>query len=143
MTLHRRPLGRARWIAIAGAIVIIVGCILPWFRAGGDNSIPPLEGNGFYGTGTLVFFAALAIIALVALPYAIGDRPVAVDRWWAYAAIAGIAAVALLLRAVGIAAESGGIGTIVPDRAPGLWLTAIGVLALLYATAEMHGARPD
>ncbi len=143
MTIHRRPVGRGRWIAAAAAIVIIVGCVLPWYRAGGDNGIPAISDNGFYGSGTLVFFAALAVLALVSLPFAMGDQPVAIDRWWAYAAIAAVALLALLLRAFGIAADSGGFGTMVPDRAPGLWLTAIGVLTLVYATAALHGARPD
>jgi hypothetical protein len=143
MSLHRRSLGRGRWVAAVSAIVIVVGCILPWFRAGGTEGIPALEGNGFFGTGILAFLAALATLALVALPYAMGDRPVAVDRWWVYAALAVTAALGLLLRSVGIALDSGGFGTMLPDRAPGVWLAAAGVVGLAFATAELYGARPD
>ena len=77
------------------------------------------------------------------LPYAMGDRPVAVDRWWVYAALAVIAALGLLLRSVGIALDSGGLGTMLPDRAPGVWLAAAGVVGLAFATAELYGARPE
>ena len=143
MSLHRRPLGRGRWVAAASAILIVVGCTLPWFRAGGGEGIPALVGNGFFGPGILTFLAALATLALVALPYAMGDRPVAVDRWWVYALLAGIAALGVLLRALAIAFESGGFGTMLPDRAPGIWLAAAGVVGLAFATAELFGARPE
>ena len=143
MSLHRRSLGRGRWVAAVSAVVIVVGCVLPWFRAGGAEGIPALEGNGFFGTGILAFLAALATLALVALPYAMGDRPVAVDRWWVFAALAVTAAVGLLLRSVGIALDSGGFGTMLPDRAPGVWLAAAGVVGLAFATAELYGARSE
>ena len=144
MSLHRRPLGRGRWVAAASAILIVVGCTLPWFRAGGgEGMMPALVGNGFSGPGILVFLAALATLALVALPYAMGDRPVAVDRWWVYALLAGIAALGVLLRALAIALDSGGFGTMLPDRAPGIWLAAAGVVGLAFATAELYGARPE
>jgi hypothetical protein len=143
MSLHRRPFGRARLVAAVSAILILVGCALPWFRAGGSDGIPPIEGNAFEGFGIVVFLSALATLALVSLPYAAGDRPVALDRWWAYAAVAAVAAVALLVRVVGIAADAGGLATMLPDRAPGLWLTAVGVLGLIVAAADMHGNRRE
>lgn len=141
MTLHRRPLGRARLVAAVGSILILVGSALPWFRAGGSDGIPPITGNAFEASGILVFLSALATLALVALPYAAGDRPTPLDRWWAYALTAAVAAVALLVRVLGIAGEAGGFVTMLPDRAPGLWLTAIGVLCLVFAAADMVGRR--
>ena len=143
MSLHRRPLGRGRWLAAISAILIVAGCALPWFRAGGAEGIPALEGNGFYGPGILAFLAALATLALVALPYAVGDRPVAVDRWWVYAAFTAIGALGVALRAVAIAIDSGGFGTMLPDRAPGIWLAGLGAVGLAFATAELYGARPE
>jgi hypothetical protein len=143
MTLHRRPLGRGRLVAAVSALLILVGCLLPWFTAGGSDGIPPIQGNAFEGPGILVFLAALATLALVALPYAAGDHPLAIDRWWAYAVLAIVAAVALVVRVAGIAAEAGGLGTMLPDRAPGLWLTAAGVVGLFFATAEIYGERRE
>ena len=143
MTLHRHPLGRGRLVAAVSAILMLVGCALPWFRAGGSDGIPPISGNAFEGPGILVFLSALATLALVALPYAAGDRPVAYDRWWAFAAIAAVAAVALVVRVVAIASEAGALATMLPDRAPGLWLTAVGVLGLLFAAADMYGQRRE
>ncbi|MDA8236491.1 MAG: hypothetical protein M0T75_01185 [Chloroflexi bacterium] len=143
MTLQRRSLGRGRLVAAVSAILVLAGSVLPWFRAGGSDGIPPLVGNAFEGPGILVFLAALAALALVALPYSAGDRPVALDRWWAYAAVAATAVVALLVRVLAIATGAGGLGTMLPDRAPGLWLTAAGVVGLVFAAAEMYGRRRD
>jgi hypothetical protein len=143
MTLHRHPLGRGRLVAAISAILMLIGCVLPWFRAGGSDGIPPIEGNAFEGPGILVFLAALATLALVALPYAAGDRPVALDRWWAYAAVTAVAGVALVIRVVGIASEAGGPTAMLPDRAPGLWLTAVGVFCHGSATAEIYGQRRE
>jgi hypothetical protein len=143
MTLHRRPLGRGRFVAGVSAVLMLVGSALPWFRAGGSDGIPAIVGNAFAGPGILVFLSALATLALVALPFAAGDRPVAIDRWWAYGAIAAVAAVALLVRIAGIASEAGGLATMLPDRAPGLWLTGLGVLGLIFATAEIYGERRE
>jgi hypothetical protein len=120
-----------------------VGSLLPWFRAGGSDGIPPLEGNAFEGPGILVFLAALATLALVALPYAAGDRPIALDSWWPFAIVALVAAAALVVRVLAIASEAGGLATMLPDHAPGLWLTALGVLGLLYAAADMYGRRRE
>ncbi len=143
MTLHRHPLGRGRLVAGVSAGLVLVGSLLPWFRAGGSDGIPAIEGNAFTGPGIIVFLAALATLALVALPFAAGDRPVPLDRWWAYAVVAGVAAVALLARVIAIASEAGGPATMLPDRAPGLWLTGLGVLGLVFATAEIYGERRE
>jgi len=143
MTLQRRALGRGRLAAAASAVLVLVGSVLPWYRAGGSDGIPALTGNAFEGPGILVFLAALATLALAALPYAAGDGPVALDRWWAYAAVAIVAAVALVVRVIGIASEAGGLATMLPDRAPGLWITALGVVGLLFAAAELNGRRQE
>ena len=48
-----------------------------------------------------------------------------------------------LLRGLAIAVDSGGFETMLPDRAPGIWLAAAGVVGLAFATAELYGARPE
>ena len=39
--MHRRPLGNGRRLAFLGAIVVLVGCLLPWYTVGGDGGLPP------------------------------------------------------------------------------------------------------
>ena len=74
--MHRRPLGRGRTLAAVAGILLVVGCVLPWWKVGGgETGITPVPGNGFEGSGIIVFLVGIATLALVALPYAAGDRP--------------------------------------------------------------------
>jgi hypothetical protein len=140
MSLQRRTIGRGRLVAAASAIVIVVGCLLPWFRAGSaESGIPPVEGNALAGAGILTFLAALGVLALVALPFAAGERPVAVDRWWAYAVLALVAAAGIVLRVLAVQAEIETFEAFLPDRAPGLWLAAAGTIGVAVAAAEIRG----
>ncbi|HEX8940187.1 MAG TPA: hypothetical protein VF763_08480 [Candidatus Limnocylindrales bacterium] len=136
MAIHRRPLGRGRWIAALAAIVLLVACALPWFRVGGGEGIPPISGNGFEGASVLVFVAALAVLALVALPYA-SDAPLGIDRALSYWLLLAVAAVGLLLRAVDLLQRD---ALFLPDRAPGLWLAALGVVILARGAYEVQEA---
>jgi len=130
VSLHRRPVGRARLLAAAGSIVMLIGCVPPWWTAGSTESgIPPISGYAFDGPGIAVFLVALATLALITLPYA-GDRPVGLDRWWAYAGLAIVGWSGLLIATLGIVIEPGGMETILPDRAPGLWIAVAGLIIL-------------
>ncbi|HVA86052.1 MAG TPA: hypothetical protein VNF73_06995 [Candidatus Saccharimonadales bacterium] len=133
--MHRFPLGRGRWMAAISSIVILVGCVLPWFTAGDKiGGLPPTTGNAFEGTGILVFLAALATLALVSLPYAAGDRPVGFDRWPPYLVILAIGVIGLLIRSIDLWGR-GVLGP--PDRSPGLWLVGLGLIGLARATFEI------
>ncbi|HKG56294.1 MAG TPA: hypothetical protein VKA85_03535 [Candidatus Limnocylindrales bacterium] len=140
--MHRRSLGRGRLLAIVSALVMLVGCVLPWYTVGGGEDLPARQFTAFGGSGILVFLAALATIALVALPYAAGDRPVSTDRWLAYLlfAIAAWFGLAVwLLNLVGVFAQG-----LAPDRAPGFWVSVVGAIALTraaYDIAHEPGAR--
>ncbi len=133
--MHRFPLGRGRWLAGASAVVMLIGCVLPWYTVGGTiGGLPPYTGNAFESTGILVFLAALSTLALVALPYAAGDRPLALDRWLVYLIILVVAVIGYALRLVDILSK---VGFQLPDNAPGLWLVAIGLIGLARATYEI------
>lgn len=132
MSSHRRPVGRARILAALGAIVVLVGCVLRWWSVGGTSGLPELGGNAFEGMGIVVFVVALATIAVVTLPYAT-ERPVIADRWPAYALLAGIGWLALLLRVIDLTilrAFSFHQPTEIFTNGPGLWITGIGLAML-------------
>ena len=78
--MHRRPLGNGRTLAALAGIVIVIGCFLPWWRVGSADGLTELVGNGLEASGILVFLVGLAALALVTLPYAVGDRPTSIDR---------------------------------------------------------------
>jgi hypothetical protein len=135
MTMHRRPLGRARRLAGLAAILIVVACLLPWFGSSSESGLPPTSGNAFNGSGVIVFFVALAVIALLALPYAAGDTPVAIDRPASYLILAVVGWIALALRVVDIATISPEF--LFPTQAYGLYLAAIGLAILSRAVYDM------
>jgi hypothetical protein len=132
--MHRRPLGRARRLAAGSAIVMIVGCLLPWETLGGDNNLPALSSNAFEASGILVFLAALATLALVTLPFA-SERPFAIDRWTSFLVILAVAVLGLILRVPTLLQD--GVLSLRPDRAPGLYVVVIGLAGLARATLEV------
>ena len=86
-----------------------------------------------------MFFAALATIALVTLPYAT-DRPVPIDRGLSYVAIVAIGWIGFVLRAFDLF-QVGALG--LPTTSPGLWVSAIGLGVLTRAAYEIVGERRD
>jgi hypothetical protein len=137
MTMHRRPVGRGRLLAAASAIVIVVACLLPWYTFVGDLGVNAFK--AFDGSGILTFIAALATIALVALPYAAGDRPVGLDRWIAYVLLAVLAWVGIAFWPWDFLSVPAGF---LPDRAPGLWLAVIGTIGLSRAAFDISREPP-
>lgn len=123
-------------MAAAGALLALLGCFLPWYRVGGDGGLPPVSANAFEGAGILVFLAAVAVLALIALPYAAGDRPLIVDRPASFVLVASVGVAGLALRLLQLWADHA-IG--LPDRALGLWLAAAGLAVIAWGVAEIVG----
>jgi hypothetical protein len=139
MTMHRRPLGRARRVAGMAAVVLLIACFLPWFGTSTEAGLPPISGNAFQGSGVLVFFVGLAVIALLALPYAAGDTPVGLDRPLSFLILTVIGWLALALRAVDLAAAN--VEVLFPTRAFGLYLAALALIVLSRAVYDMRAER--
>jgi hypothetical protein len=133
-----RGLGRGRLLAAAGALVILAGSFLPWYTVGGE-ALPAESGNAFEGAGIVVFVAAVLVLALVLLPYASGDQPLAIDRAASFLVllVAGVAGIAI--RAYQLFADDA-LG--LPDHALGLWVAGIGLAIVGWGIAEMY-AEPS
>lgn len=137
MTMHRRPLGLGRTLAVIAGVLLVIGCVLPWWKLGGASGIPAIGGNGFEGSGFIVFLVGIATVALVALPYAAGDRPLGLDRWLSFFLLTLIGWLGLGLRVVALIADGAfrfGEPIQVFTNGPGLWLAAIGMVILSRAT---------
>lgn len=135
--MHRRPLGRGRLVAALGALLILAGSILPWYSTGGGSGeLPARVLHAFDGSGFLSFVAALGILALVALPYAAGDRPVALDRWLSFGLLAALAFVGVLLWPVGLLGDLA--AGLLPDRAAGFWIATVGVAIVCRAAYDVR-----
>ena len=116
---------------------MVVGSVLPWWHVGGTPGITAESGNGLAGSGILVFLVGIATLALLALPYAAGDRPLGLDRWLTFAILAVAGWIGFAWRVVELL-MAGAFQFTTPaevlTNGPGLWLAAIG-LALLSRAA--------
>jgi hypothetical protein len=129
--------------AISGPIIVL-GCVLPWWQVGGTPGIPMQAGNGFAGSGIVVFLVGIAALALLALPYAAGDRQVALDRPLSFALLALAGWIAFAWRILDLAL----IGAFqfsqpaqLVTNGPGLWVTALG-LGVLARGAYLMTSEP-
>jgi hypothetical protein len=132
--MHRRPLGNGRRLAFIGAIVVLVGCLLPWYSVGGDGGLAPVTFRAFDGSGMATFLAALATIALVALPYAAGERPMGVDRGLSFLLLALLALAGVILWVPSLLEAPEGL---LPDRAYGYWIAIVGTVIMLRAAYDI------
>jgi hypothetical protein len=134
--VHRRPLGRGRLLATIGALIVLVGCVLPWYSAtAGNTGLTPVTTNAFSDKGIVVFMCALVVLALVSLPYAAGDKPLALDRALSYVIVVLLAIGAFAWRTLDfVLIDATGLR---PDLAPGLWISAVGLVFLARATYEI------
>ena len=139
MTMHRRPLGQGRTMAALAGVIILVGCVLPWWQLGGGEGLPLVSGNAFEGSGIIVFGVGIATLALVALPYA-SERPTGIDRWLSFAILAVVGWAALAWRVVDLlmtGAFSFDQPTEIFTDLPGLWVTGLGLVILSRAAYQM------
>jgi hypothetical protein len=138
--MHRRPLGMGRTLATIGGVLILVGCFLGWWRIEVPGGLPPIQGNALEGSGIIVLLVGVATLLLVALPYAVGDRPTAVDRWEAYAFLAIVGWVGVGLRVFQLL-DLGAFRFTEPAQVltngPGLWLAGLGLAVLSRAVYRM------
>ena len=138
--MHRRPLGRGRSLATLAGILLVVGSVLQWWQVGGTPGIPQSSENGFPGSGIVVFMVGIVAMALVALPYAAGDRPVAIDRWLTFAILMGAGWIAFAWKLINLALIGAFQFTEPSDvltHGPGIWVSGLGLLVLSRAVIEM------
>jgi hypothetical protein len=124
---------------VIAALVVAVGCILPWYTVGGEITGIPARSLTAFGNlaGLVTFLSALAVLALVALPYAAGDQPVAVDRWPSYLVLLIAGLVGVLITVFQIVTGDLLLEGFRPDRAPGIWITLVGLAIAARAVFEI------
>lgn len=145
-SLRQRSNGRR--LSAVGAILIVLGALPAWWTLGGGaGGLPAITGNAFDSPGALGFFAALALLAILIAPDAVGE-PLRFDWWPVHLALSSLAALGFLLAAYGAAVTATGsdlsLSTVFsPTRAPGLWITLVGLGAWISGVAQIVDARDD
>jgi hypothetical protein len=138
--MYRYPVGRGRWLAAIAGVIILVGCLLPWYTVGGDGGLPAESYMAFrYPQGLLAFLAGLGTLALIALPYAMRPRPVAMDRGIAFGILAVMAIAGVILW---VPAVSDNLAGLLPTRAYGFWIALVGAILLCRAAFEISREPP-
>jgi len=137
--MHRRSLGSARRLALIAGVMLVVGSVLPWYQLGGDGGLPVTVYRAFDGSGFASFLAGLATLALIALPYAMGDRPSPVDRGISFALLAVVAILGVILWIPNVTADLSGL---LPTKSYGFWITVVGAILLARAAFEIY-LSPD
>jgi hypothetical protein len=139
--VNRRTLGRGRLLVSIGALLMLLSMALPWWRHGGSPGLPEVTVTGLAGAGIVVFLAAVLALALVVLPYATADRPLAIDRPASFVVVTALAAIGFVVTLLQIV-EPGGLSAVWrPDRSPGLWLAAAGLGLMAWGTSEVLSER--
>jgi hypothetical protein len=149
-SLRRRSNGRR--LSGVGALLVVIGAVLPWWTLG-SGELPVGVGNAFQPAGDLGpvgaigFFAALALLAILIAPDAVGDQ-LPIDRWQVHVVVVSLASIGFLLAVYDAAATATGsdlpLSTVFsPTRAPGLWVTLLGLGAWIAGAAQIVDARDD
>jgi hypothetical protein len=149
MTETRLAAGVDRRLAVVAAVVMLVGCVLPWHAWSG--SLPSVSRAGWEGSGALVAVAAVGALALLALPWAMRDDPAGatadgaprssasvLDRPLLWVFLVGLAAVGLLVWPSAWLDRPEGL---LPQHAPGLYVAIVGTVLLTAATIRGRGTR--
>jgi hypothetical protein len=118
------------------ALVLLAGCVLPWWTIVVAEGLPPTTGNAFDATGILVFLAAMAVLALVTLRLA-SERPLEIDRLPAYLIILALGVIGFVVRLIGLFA-TGPLDQFRPDHAPGAFIVIVGLAGLGRAVLEIY-----
>jgi hypothetical protein len=138
--MHSRSLGGGRRLALLGAIILLVGCLLPWYTVGGDGGLTPVVYNAWtYPQGVAAMVCGLGTVALITLPYAMGPRPVAVDRGLVFGILAAIAIAGLVLWVWAVLPAPQGL---LPTAAYGFWISALGAIMMGRAAFEIAQEGP-
>jgi hypothetical protein len=136
--MTRRALGRGRRLIALGSLLVLAGMLPAWWHLARTNATA-LSGNGLESAGIVIFLCALALLALLVLPYATRDGDSALARPASYVVLSLVAIAAFLFRVHEI---SGFAALELPLGAPGLWLTGLGLMVVVWGVADILTERP-
>lgn len=134
----RRGLGRGRSLIAIGAVIAIIGIPPPWLKVGGVV-LSAETANGLQGPGVLVFLAAVGMLALIVLPFAMKSGRSSLDRPAAYLGLLALGLVGLSLAILDVLRTEGASASIAD--VPGVWVSGVGMVLVTWGIAELFAAR--
>ncbi len=123
-----------------GSVLGVIGAFLPWTFAGGEIGLPVITEDAFDGAGILMFIAAVALLALLILPYASANGRSSLDRWVSFVLLAGLMVVGTVLQLVQLYASQT-LKLLPVTDVLGLWLGVAGTLLVAWGAAEVLNAE--
>lgn len=121
------PVGeRLTWIA---GLILAISAFTGWYAGSGDGIQLSVIGWHTGALGKLVFFAGLALLALVALREAGIDLPATVPESLVVVAIGSLATIFVLIRAISIPERF----LPVDGRGIGIWISLLAAIAVIVA----------
>lgn len=132
----RRGLGAGRVLIAIGAVLGVVGAFLPWTFAGGEIGLPVTTNNAFDGAGILMFIAAVALLALLILPYASPNGRSSLDRWASFVILAGLMVAGTVIQMIQLFSSQTLKLTPVTDVL-GMWLGVVGTVLVAWGAGEI------
>ena len=145
---NMRSRSNGRRLSGFGAILVVLGALPSWWTLGGGNT-PAITGNAFSADsiGVFAFFSALALLAILIAPDAVGEQ-LPIDAWPLHVGLVSAASLAFLAAASEAAIRATGSElslavVFAPPRAPGLWVTLLGLGTWIAGVAQIVDARDD
>lgn len=136
----RRGLGRGRTLIGIGAVVAIIGIPLPWLKVGGVV-LSAETANGLQGPGVLVFLSAVAMLALIVLPFTTRSGRSSLDRPVAYVGLLVLGILGLVLAGLDLLGTEGASPS--PADVPGVWVSSAGMIVVAWGVAEVLAVRDE
>lgn len=136
----RRGLGRGRSLIAVGAVLAVISMPLSWQKAGGIV-LEVRTAWGFAGSGSIMFAAAVLMLAVILLPYTTRTRQVAIDRPIVYVALLAVGAAGLGLAILDLLGGEEDY-SLAPLDAPGLWLAVAAMGLVTWGVLELLAEKP-
>ena len=138
-----RGLGRGRTLIALGSVLTICSIPLAWLRAGGTVlEVPAWTGQGGGLAVLAIFVAAVAMLALIVVPFATRSGSFWLDRGIAYVLLLALGLVGLVAKVIELLGTEGSI-SLAPLDAPGLWLAVTGMGLATWGVLELLAERRD
>jgi hypothetical protein len=137
----RRGLGRGRSLIALGSVLVIGSIPLAWLRAGG-TILEVSDSTGLGGGAAILamFVAAVAMLAIMIVPFTTRSGTFWLDRGATYVVLLAVGLLGLASKVLELLRTEGSV-SLAPLDAPGLWLAVAGMALVAWGVLEILAER--